>query len=365
MYRITVIGGGIVGTYIAMELAKQHKDVLLVEKEGELSQVQTIHNSALVHSPVMVPKKKGVLKAQLAWEGNRAYQEMAPKWHIPVFQNGGLLLAGNVDEEAMLERIIAEAKADGITAFERLSQKEIRKREPGLRPHIRSGLLLPSAFSADTTALTKAVAKEAVNRGAEIRRRSGVTAIETGNDGFTVYTEDGGQFQTTFLVNAAGLASETIASMVEHHVPYRSRAVKGEYLVLGRHAKDWFQHILYPIPTHETKGVLVIPQPDGTTRLGPTSTEIHRTDQAGMTVEGERLIKQEIERFIQPPYEHVVNKYAGVRSSLHEQDDFYIARSKECDNFIHVAGIDSPGVTAAPAIARYVSETLLAPVLKS
>lgn len=359
MYRYTIIGGGIVGTFIAMELAKKHQGVLLIEKEAGLSRVQTIHNSALVHSPVMVPKKKGPLKAQLAWEGNKMYQEIAPKWKIPVFQNGGLLLAANEAEAEILERMAADAEKDSFTNFERLSQKTLRNKEPGLHSNITAGLFLPTAFSADTSALTKAAFDVAVQSGVEFRTGTGVTAIDKENKSFTVHTSQGDRIQTEFIINAAGLACESIASMVENQVPYRSRPVKGEYLVLGREAKNWFQHILYPIPTHETKGVLVIPQPDGTTRLGPTSTQIQDKSEAGMTVSGERTIKHEIERFVkEPPYNQVVSKYVGIRSSLYEQDDFYIARSKEDDQFIHVAGIDSPGVTAAPAIAKYVNELI-------
>ena len=359
MNQFTIIGGGVVGACLARELSVLSDRVVLIEREEAPARVQTVHNSALVHSPMMVPSKKGALKARLARRGNRMYQELASDWSIPVFSDGGLLLAMNNREEELLEALIQEAEQDGEAVYERMSRQAILKAEPNVNRDVKSGLFLPEAISADTSFITNRALEEAKSRGAAIHTGTEVTDIDVQSESFVLHTANGETIETRWVINAAGIGAAGIAGMIEEEVPYENRFVKGDYLVLDQEAADWARHILYPIPTHETKGVLVIPQPDGTTRLGPTAIEITSKEEAYMRDEDETSIRQEIERMMtHVPYERVFRKYTGIRSSLKESDDFYIQPSHEHPQFFHVAGIDSPGVTAAPAIAEYVAEQI-------
>ncbi|ADI00091.1 NAD(P)/FAD-dependent oxidoreductase [Salisediminibacterium selenitireducens] len=359
MNQFTIIGGGVVGACLARELSVLSDRVVLIEKEEAPAKVQTVHNSALVHSPMMVPSKKGALKARLARRGNRMYQGLASDWSIPVFTDGGLLLAMNDREEALLETMITEAENDGDAVYERMTRKAILKAEPNVNRDVKSGLFLPEAISADTAFITNRAIEEAKSRGAKIYTGTEVTDIDVQSESFILHTASGGKIETRWVINAAGIGAAGIAGLIEEQVTYENRFVKGDYLVLDQDAAGWASHILYPIPTLETKGILVIPQPDGTTRLGPTAVEITSKDEACMRDEDEALIRQEIERMMtNVPYHRVFRHYTGIRSSLKESDDFYIKPSREHPQFFHVAGIDSPGVTAAPAIAEYVAEQI-------
>ncbi|CAM3865557.1 NAD(P)/FAD-dependent oxidoreductase [Alkalicoccus chagannorensis] len=359
MFDYTIIGGGATGTFTALELAQHEGRTLLLEKGEKLSQVQTTHNSALVHPPLMVPPDKGSLKAQLAAEGNLRHHEAAEAWKLPVFRGGALLLARSDAEVGKLEKLKEEAAARGLDDVNLLTRKELFKKEPMLHPDVLAGLEMTSALTADTAALTTRAAAEAEAQGAVVKMNQEVTAIDQKGEGFRLHLASGETIDTRFLINAAGAGNVRIASMVEEEVPYEMRPHRGEYLVLGPEAKGWTSHILYPIPTKQSKGILIIPQPDGTTRLGPTSVLQKSTEDNPFTEEGEKLIRSEIERMMKfVPYQHVIRRYAGIRSTIN-QDDFYIQQSKEHPHFIHVAGIDSPGVTAAPAIARYVTEEVL------
>lgn len=361
MYDFLIIGGGVVGTFIARELSHYEGSTLLLEKENDLSQVQTTHNSALIHPPAMIPPEKGKLKSRLGKEGNEIYQRIASKFDIPLNKGGALLIAKDESEIDKLLEIEAAAKNRGITEIHYLSKKELVELEPNLNDQIAAGLLMPSGMSADTSVLTKKIAANALKNGASIVTGEKVISIAYTDEVFTVKTDSGKSYQSRYVFNVAGAHNENIAKMIEHNPPYRMRPHRGEYMVLDDSEKDFMHHIIYPLPSKKGKGILIIPQPDGTTRLGPTSTYQDSVDDNPLTEEGGREIRREIESLAKNvPFDKVYREYSGVRSSIN-QDDFYIRASDEYPSFIHVAGIDSPGVTSAPAIAKYVVEEVVIP----
>lgn len=362
MYDYVIIGGGVVGNFIAQTLSHYQGKTLLLEKENSLSQVQTTHNSALVHPEVMMPVEKGELKARLGKEGNETYRKLADKLGVPVNRNGALLVARSAEEMVKLEEMVNEARNRGNEDVYFVSKEELQEAEPNLKSDLFGGIKMPTAMSADTTVLTRKAAESALENGAEIKTNKEVSAINHANGVFTVVTSSGDEYQSRFVINAAGAANERIASMVEKEVPYKMQPHRGEYLVLDSSANDFIRHIIYPLPTKKSKGVLIIPQPDGTIRLGPTSAAQDSIERADVTDQGRNEIREEIEKLVDDiPYDKVIREYAGIRSTINQQD-FYIQSSHEVERFIHVAGIDSPGVTAAPAIARYVVEEVIAKV---
>jgi glycerol-3-phosphate dehydrogenase len=164
------------------------------------------------------------------------------------------------------------------------------------------------------------------------------------------------------VINAAGTFAAELAGLYEAHVPYEMTPVRGEYLELDASIQGYVKHTLFPLPGPKGKGILAIPQPNGTLRLGPTATAQRDLEDAPVTDVGIAQIKHRLSDILKDiPYEKVLRTYAGLRATTSHKD-FYIQPSKKNPYFIHVAGIDSPGVTAAPAIAQYVLKEFIEPL---
>lgn len=361
MIDYLVIGGGIIGSFLTRELAQYDRSVTMLEKEADVAQVQTTHNSALVHSPVIITPNKGELKARFALEGSRMFPEIVDKLDVPALKDGALLLAMDEKQMKKAKKLAQMAKARGIEEVRVLSGEEMRAVEPNLTDNIVGGLDMYSAMIVDTYDLVKKVTDNARYNGASIHTGEEVIDIVPLKEGFEVHTK-ANVYHARSVINAAGIKNAHIAGMLEVGVPYAMKPRRGEYYILKPDEGDVItKKTLFPLPGETTKGVLITPQPDGTVRLGPSSQPQDSTDEAPVTEAGLESVKKDVaDRIKHIPYDTVTSTYAGVRSSI-DQKDFYIARSHEHPNFIHVAGTDSPGVPAAPAIARYVSEQIIKP----
>lgn len=364
-YDCIIIGGGVIGAFLLRELSKYHLKPLLLEKESQLAQHATTHNSALVHPAIMVEPEKEPLKAALAEKGNRYYEQVKQELNIPMRYTGALLLAKNDAELNYLHQKLDAARRRGLQdEVALLEHDELHKREANLNPGIVAAIDMPTTKTSSTMAVAGKITANAMAHGGEIHKGKEVTRIRPQNGGkhFELHTSDSEIYRTTLVINAAGTFADRVAAMVEGRPPYQIIPRRGEYMVLGREAADFMQHTLFSLPTKKGKGVLVIPQPDGTIRLGPTSTPQVSPDDIPVTEDGLSQIRADIaEMAINVPYDKVIGTYAGVRASS-SHGDFYLKNSAEYPQFIHVAGIDSPGVTSAPAIAEYVVNELIQPV---
>ena len=361
MQDYIIIGGGIIGTFIARELAQYDTEVILIEKEDKLAQMQTTNNSALVHSPVVITPMKGYLKSRFALEGNLMYPELIERFNIPALTSGAYLLALDEAQMKKAKGLAKGAKARGIDDVRVMSGDEMRKEEPNLSEHVLGGLDMPTAMTVDTYQLVTRIASNARLNGATIKTGETVSAIDSHKDGsFTVHTDKGGRYETRHVINAAGVKNAHIASMVETQIPYAMKPRKGEYYVVRPDQGETIsKRTLFPVPGKVTKGILITPQPDGSVRVGPSAQDQDSTDDDAVTEEGLASVKKDAARRVRHvPYDKTVKTYAGIRSTI-DKKDFYIHPSLEKPNFIHVAGTDSPGVPAAPAIARYLVEEIL------
>ncbi|NJP39085.1 NAD(P)/FAD-dependent oxidoreductase [Alkalicoccus luteus] len=359
MIDFLIIGGGVVGSALVRELSHYQGRTVLLEKGRKLSGVQSTHNSALVHPPAMMPPAKGKLKAELGRHGSRIHLTLADRFDVPVFQNGAIVTARTDEEIKALAALKKQSEKESIHTLTLLSKEAMLEREPNLNPELKGGLFMPEAMSADTALLTDRLAANARRNGAEIHTGMEVADLRSTGSAFEVETTSGRVFHSRFVINAAGAASASIASMIEEHVPFETVPRRGEYMVLGKQASGYINHIIYPPPTSKTKGVLIIPQPDGTIRLGPTDTKQESFQHALPTEQGMEQIRREIDLLAADiPYELTERLYAGIRSSITDPD-FYIRPSATYPRLIHLAGLDSPGVTASPAVASYVLHEII------
>ncbi len=362
MYDYLIIGGGVIGAFMSYSLSQYNVSVALLEKEHNAALHATTHNSALIHSPVSVGPQYGVLKSTLAQRGNQLYDTLAPALGVPVLANGALMLAKNDEEIAKLVALQKEAQDRQLEGVRLITGEEIWQLEPNLHPNIKAVLTMPTAKTASTRILVDRLLEEATHQGSDIVFGQEVSSIEVQDTHFVLTTRQGETYHARTLLNTAGTFAAKVAGLLEEEVPYEMTPVRGEYRVLSKDAQGFVKHTLFPLPSAKGKGILVIPQPDGTVRLGPTATPQESLDAAPITPEGLAQINDNVDDIlVNVPYQHEIRTYAGIRATTTHKD-FYIQPSAKHPRFIHIAGIDSPGVTAAPAIAEYVIETWLKPL---
>ena len=357
IYDYIVIGAGVVGSSIARELSRYKAKSLVLEKENDVSNVQSLANSAIVHSGHN--PDPGSLKARLSVWGNLLYEEMEKELQIPLLRSGAFVVAHNEKEELELEKLATLAKINGVPEFEILDYAEASKTEPNLSKSVTKVLSLPTTKVTYPWEVAFAAMENAIINGVEFIKNAKVTFIEKKEEYFEVTVNQKDLYYTKNLINAAGVASDDIAKMIEKHVPYEIKGRKGEYFVLDKRVKGFVNHVLYPLPTELGKGVLITPQYHGEILLGPNSVEVEDKYHPTTSFDGLNYVKQHSSLLADNiPFNQVIRSFAGIRSTS-TNDDFYIKESLEVKGFYHLGGIDSPGLTACFAIAKYLLEEVI------
>ncbi|MFW6285497.1 MAG: NAD(P)/FAD-dependent oxidoreductase [Bacillota bacterium] len=359
MYDFLIIGAGISGAMIAREFSRYDVKTLVLDKENDVANHATIANSAIVHSGH--DPKHGSLKAMLSVRGNELYDTLEKELHIPLLRTGGLLLAHGEEEEETLFEIEENARLNGVKTT-RLSREALLEKEPHLADDVTLGLDLPTTKVTYPWEVALNGLENAIENGVEFKKNEAVEQIEKTEDGFIVKTQSKNAYETRFVINAAGAFADRIAAMVEGTPDYTITPRRGDYIVLDQNARGFVTHTIYPVPHPiKGKGVLLTPQTHGNLLLGPTSELQDDPEDVAVRKEGLSQIKEDVKRLMKDvPFHYTIRTFAGVRAtSTHK--DFYIKPSRHHDRFIHVAGIDSPGLTAAPAIGEYVVNQLIKP----
>lgn len=359
MYDFIIIGAGIVGTNIARELSKYPFKTLVLEKENDVANHQTVANSAIIHSghdPI-----EGSLKAILSVKGNALYEELEHELNIPILRTGAFVLAHDEEEEKMLEELKIRANHNGVPTSTILDGDTARKLEPNMSDSVTKVLSLPTTKVTYPWEVAFACLENAMKNGVEFRKNQEVTNITYEKDHFIVETNFKEKIETKNVISASGIFSDHIAHMIEKDVPYTIKPRRGEYYVLDRRVKGYLERILYPLPTAKGKGVLLVPQVHGNILVGPTSVEQLEKVRTNTTPDGMKQIKEDASKLAKNiPFDKTIRTFSGIRAGS-TYKDFYIQESKEYKGFFHVAGIDSPGLTAAPAIARYLVDEVIKP----
>lgn len=348
---VLVIGGGIVGASLAYELAKYRLDIVLVEKEADLSFGVSKANSGIVHTGFQ--SDPGALKTCLAVRGNGLYKELAKTLDFPLLPVGELVVAFPGELEG-LNRMKAAGEQLGIPGLEIVDRNWLDDHEPSLSREIQFALLGPTAGVINPYETVYALAEQAAANGVRICCNHEVTGIRQAEGAWQVQTQQG-VFTSRYVINAAGLYADRIALMAGMEVP-RILPWKGEEYLLDRHAAWLTRRVIFPLPRKETKGVLVIPTVDGNTMIGPTAEAVPDCEEHSTSRSGKLAVLENVKKLIPAlKEEHIIASFAGVRPTTKE-GDFHIREDRE--GFINLVGIQSPGLTAAPAIAEEVVKML-------
>ncbi len=352
---MVIIGGGIVGTSIARQLSRYQVRIALLEKEADVSFGTSKANSGIVHAGFH--DKPGSLKAKLCVRGNLLYGEWADDLEFPFRRCGIFTIATDEEQTRQIEALYHWGRRNNVPYMQVLSGERVREMEPNLTPDVREALFAPTGGIVEPYEMIFAIVENAQKNGLELVTNTEVEAIDSIDGGLRVMSGSR-EWSSRFVINAAGLYADEVSRMAgaeEFEIVPR----KGEEYLLDKRAGSLIHSVIFPVPTKKSKGILVIPTVDGTMMLGPTASEVDNKEDRTTTAKGLHYILEHVRPMV-PAIQltDIITAFAGLRPTL-DTEDFYIARSRKVPALIQVAGIQSPGLTAAPAIAEMVKGILL------
>ncbi len=353
-YDISIIGAGVTGALIARELSKFDMKVCILDKDADVAMGTSKANSAIVHAGY--DASPGSLKAKLNVKGNALMGEIADDLDVPFKRIGSFVLAFNEEDQKELEKLYENGIKNKVPQLKIIDQKEVRKMEPHISQDVIGALYAPTAGIVCPYELTLAATENAVANGVELILECTIEGIKRQDEGFVLETSKG-LIKSRYVINAAGVYSDTLARMVgDEEISITPR--RGEYLLLDKRQGNVVNTVIFQPPSVMGKGILVTPTVDGNLLIGPTAENIEDKDNIATTNIGLSTVIEGARKSV-PSFNtrDVITSFAGLRATS-SRGDFIIEESKHAKGFVHVAGIESPGLSAAPAIAEYVIEIL-------
>lgn len=353
MKDVIIVGGGVIGCGIARELARYQASVLVLERGNDVSVGTSKANSGIVHSGF--DAKPNTLKAKYNVLGNAMFDELSRELDFPFRRNGSMVLCFDENQMDALTELYNRGIANGVKDMYIVKgNDELKKLEPYITDKAIGALVAPTGGIVSPYEMTIAYAENAAENGVEFRFLSEVTSITKTADGFTVTCADGYSEQAKVVVNAAGVYADDINNMV-CNAKLNIVARKGDYVLMDKTCGYLADHTLFQLPSKMGKGVLVTPTTHGNILVGPTATDVADKDDVNTTAE--ELNDAYVRACLTIPSlarRNIITQFSGLRAHP-ENDDFVIGES-DVQGFFNVAGIESPGLTCAPAIAADVAE---------
>ncbi|MGN0467582.1 MAG: NAD(P)/FAD-dependent oxidoreductase [Acutalibacteraceae bacterium] len=355
-YDVAVIGAGVCGAMVTRELSKLELKVVMLEKCNDVAMGTSKANSAIVHAGF--DAENGSLKAKLNVQGASLMAYYCNKLSVPYKNIGSLVIAYNWDDMQTLDVLFERGFNNGVPNMEIISQEQLREMEPYISEDAIGALWAPTAGIVSPYELAIAATENAVMNGARVKRNSGVFDIEY-KDGMFFLSTATGVIKAKYIINCAGVFADHIAAMIGD-TSFKIIPRKGEYYLLDKTEKKMVNHVLFHCPSAMGKGILITPTAHGNVLMGPTAIDLDFDSKLDVdtTIEGLDTVKNDVKKVIpQMTTRNAITSFAGLRAHISgDNSDFVIGPSKENEKFINVAGIESPGLTAAPAIARYVGK---------
>ncbi|MDO4437872.1 MAG: NAD(P)/FAD-dependent oxidoreductase [Eubacteriales bacterium] len=354
MYDVIIIGGGVSGAASARELSRYKAKICLLEKCEDVCCGTSKANSAIVHAGY--DAVNGSLMAKLNVRGNNLMEQLSKDLDFPFKRIGSLVVCRSEDGIYELEKLLENGKKNGVKGLKILNQQEAREMEPNISDDVVAALYAPTAGIVCPFNLNIALAENAYENGVEFRFNTEVQEIKKNGDIFDVYTNRG-IYQTRYIVNAAGVYADKFHNMVSGnkiHITARS----GEYCLLDRKAGKHVNRTIFSLPGKYGKGILVTPTVHGNLLLGPTAHDISDKEATNTTRESlDEVVKKAGLNVKNLPIREVITSFTGLRAH-EDKHEFIIGEVEDCKGFIDCAGIESPGLTSAPAIGEMVADIL-------
>ena len=357
IYDTAVIGAGVSGAMIARELSRYNIKTVVLEKFNDVAMGTTKANSAIVHAGY--DAENGTLKAKLNVRGTELMPKVCAELNVPFKQIGSLVVAYSEGEVQTLRTLYERGIKNGVPGMSIIGREKLKEIEPNISDEAVGALLAETAGIVCPYELCIAAMENAVINGTELKRNCEVTAINHDGEVFTLSTSQG-EIKARYVINAAGVYAGFVAEMIgDSSINIINR--KGEYYLLDKSESAKLNHVLFACPNEMGKGILLTPTVDNNVLAGPTSEDIEETNCTDTTVEGLAKVTANATKAIPSiNLRNAITSFTGVRAHTDRADnDFAIGASEKNPCFINVAGIESPGLSSAPAIGEYVAELIL------
>ncbi len=352
MFDVAIIGGGVAGGMIARELSKYDLKICILEKENDVCMGSSKANSAIVHAGF--DAKEGSLKAKLNVLGSQMMEEITKELGVPYKKNGSLVLAFSDEERKTIEELLSRGIKNGVKGLKVLEKEELKALEENVSDEAICALYAPGGAIVCPYELTVAAIGNAMDNGAELKLNFDVKSIDK-NDGTFVVSSGNESIEARYVINAAGINSDKIAKLAGDN-SFDVHPRSGEYILLDKECGNLVSHTIFVVPGKMGKGILVTPTVDNNVLLGPTSVDLTDKDNKEITEGGLEAVKSGAGKSVKNlPLNMAITSFCGLRS-VGSTGDFII--NSPVAGFVNVAGIESPGLSASPAIAIYVKELL-------
>lgn len=357
-YDVVIIGAGVTGAAVARELSRLKLHALVLERAEDVCSGTSKANSAIVHAGY--DAMPGTMKAKMNVRGAELIRELSHTLDFPYRQNGSMILCFREEDKPKLTALYERGLVNGVKEMRIISGDEARELEPALSKEVVAALLVPTGGIVCPFNLTIALAENAADNGVEFRFLTEVTDIQKDKDAYLLHVQTSGgasEIRTRYVVNASGVYADKFHNMVsEHKIHITAR--KGEYVLMDKEAGTLVSHTIFQLPNELGKGVLVTPTVHGNLLVGPDAVDLPDKEDTETTLPGmDDIKKRALQSVPDIPYRQMITGFAGLRA--HEDgDDFILGEPEDAEGFFDAAGIESPGLSSAPAIGEYLAGLL-------
>ncbi len=355
VYDVAVVGAGVIGAAIARRLSSYKLDVVLLEKEVDACFGVSKANSGIIHAGFHHGPE--LLKARLEILGNMMFDRLQEELGFPFRRCGVLVAALNQEEMKAVEKLYETGLRNRSIGIELAGRERMLALEPNLNPDVVGGLYAPSGGVIEPYRFVFALIENAQGNGVELATGFQLGEVQRAGGVFRLASTDGRSVRARYAVNAAGLHADRVSALFGAEA-FRVTPRKGEEFLLDRNARGLPGRVIYPVPTPVSKGILVIPTVEGTCMVGPTAVEIEDKEDLATSRANLEVVFASARRLVPALSERdIITSFAGLRPTL-EGGDFLIESSGKVPALVQVAGLQSPGLTASPAVAEYVKDLL-------
>ena len=354
MFDVAIIGAGVIGASIFRELSKYNLKTVLIEKENDVSMGTTKANSAIVHAGY--DPKIGTLMAKYNVRGNEMFEDLCKELSVPFKRNGSLVIGFNEEDLKTINELYENGNKIGVKGLKVLSKEEVLEKEPNISEDVVGALFAPTGGIVGPFEYTIALVENGINNGGELMLDTEVAGIKKDNN-FVIETIDGKKIEARYVINAAGIYADKIHNMICKE-SFKITPRKGEYYVMDKKQGNLVSHTVFPCPSKLGKGILVTPTVHGNLLVGPNAIDGDDKESSNTTGDGLANIKNSAMHTTDKlNFRECIRTFSGLRA-LPSTGDFIVGEDEGVKGFIDVAGIKSPGLSSAPAIAEDVIRIL-------